>query len=127
MLTNKRPHLPLLAQELAAAGVDVSRGLGCYGLDDADTSVNVHTYTARGEVVDLPTTARAVVDAHQPPDAPTPPDYGNDAPADFDRQAAAAVANLRAYLALTSPTGAQTIAALKLVIRVVLFLARRAL
>ncbi len=61
-----------------------------------------------------------------PPDPPPvlpSPNYGADTiPLD---QALTAVSNLRAYLALDTPTNAQTLAALKLTIRVVLHLLRR--
>ena len=71
----------------------------------------------------------AVIAAHDPtPDAtPTPPDFGDDAPNDYPARAADAVTSLRAYLVAASPTGAQTVGALKILIRLVLFLARRAL
>ena len=78
----------------------------------------------------------AVIAAHDPtpdatptpPDAtPTPPDFGDDAPDDYRARAADAVVSLRAYLRASSPTGAQTVAALKVLIRLVLFLARRSL
>mgnify|MGYP006921376346 CR=1 FL=1 len=65
MITQARPNLPQLARELAAAGVDISRGLGAYGLDD-ESGVNVHTYGIGGIITDLPTAARAVLDAHVP-------------------------------------------------------------
>lgn len=57
---------------------------------------------------------------------PDEPDYGEDAE-DLEAKAADAVQALRSYLALGSPTGAQTVAALKLTIRVVLYLVRRSL
>lgn len=87
----------------------------------------VHTYDESGQIVALPKEAAAVVAAHVPPPAPVAPDYGDEAPTDFERQAAAVVASLREYLALSSPTGAQTVAALKVLIRVVLALLRRTL
>lgn len=69
----------------------------------------------------------AVVAAHDPtPDVPPPlPQYGgDDVPLD---QIAAGVTQLRAYLALPSPSAAQSAAALKLVIRALLFVLRRLL
>jgi hypothetical protein len=59
-----------------------------------------------------------------PPAAPTP-DFGADLPADYAQQLADGVAQLRAYLALSSPLPAQSTAALKLLIRVLFFLLRR--
>lgn len=59
-------------------------------------------------------------------DVPDEPDYGSDVE-DLEAKAADAVQALRAYLALSSPTGAQAVAALKLTIRVVLYLVRRSL
>lgn len=53
------------------------------------------------------------------------PDYGSDIP---DRSALLnGVAQLRAYLQVASPTGAQTVGAVKLLIRVTLFTLRRLL
>lgn len=69
----------------------------------------------------------AAVKAHVP-DAPIPePQYGTDEPPEnFRGQAAQAVQQLRSYLAISgTPTNAQTSAALKVVIRTVLFTIRR--
>lgn len=68
---------------------------------------------------------QAVVDAHDPtPDVPPArPDYGTDA-ADVDRQAATAVQNLRDYIALPSPTQAQTVAVVKLLCRIAVYFIR---
>lgn len=53
------------------------------------------------------------------------PDYGAD---DTPReQLVQAVSDLRTYLALASPTNAQTITAFKLLVRVVLFMLRRSM
>jgi hypothetical protein len=58
-----------------------------------------------------------------PPPAPVVPDAGGD---DTPReQLVDAVTNLRAYLALASPTNTQTINAFKLLVRVVLGVLRR--
>jgi hypothetical protein len=61
------------------------------------------------------------------PDPPAPPDYGpgTDVLDPSGTNLADGVAALRAYLALPSPTQAQTVSALKLLIRAVLFLIRR--
>lgn len=61
--------------------------------------------------------------ADPPPTPPPPVDYGTD---DTARdQLPDAVTTLRTYLGLASPTAAQSGAALKIVIRVVLFMLRR--
>lgn len=57
------------------------------------------------------------------PVAPTPIDVGSD-DTDLRSQGQTAVQNLRDYLALQNPTNAQTIAAFKLLIRVVLGIIR---
>lgn len=62
-------------------------------------------------------TAAAVIAAHDPTKRT------RDEATALD-QAKTAAANLQLYLDLTSPTGAQTVAALKLLIRVVLWLLR---
>jgi hypothetical protein len=65
----------------------------------------------------------AVHDATPDPIIPVP-DYGNDATPD-QTQLVQAVATLRQYLAIASPTAPQTTAAFKLLIRVVLFILKR--
>lgn len=78
---------------------------------------------AQGALTDLPPAAQAVVNAYAPP---TSIDYGSDLQTDDEMAASAdtAIQNLRAYLALATPTAAQSGAALKVVIRAVLFLIR---
>lgn len=56
---------------------------------------------------------------------PSKIDTGNDVAADQGDKLADAVDTLRAYLALSSPTNAQTIAAFKLLIRMFLFLLKQ--
>jgi hypothetical protein len=103
-----------LRDELVTAGISVG-ALGTNGDD-------LHTYDG-ATPIDLPPGARAVIDAHVPAPPPPLPNYNNE---DTTReQLANAVDNLRAYLALASPTNAQTIAAFKLLIRVVLFLCKQ--
>jgi hypothetical protein len=51
-----------LQDELAAAGVDVSAGIGTSGEAIGD----VFTYDGDGHLVDLPDAAQTVVDAHVP-------------------------------------------------------------
>lgn len=118
-LNGKAVELRLLQQELTDAGVSVPRGLG---IDDDD----LHTYDDAGAPTDVPAGAGAVVAAHAVPAAPDAPDFGGDLPADFDRQLAAAVATLRQYLGVATPSAGQSAAALKLVIRVLFLLVRRA-
>jgi hypothetical protein len=60
-----------------------------------------------------------------PPPPPPTPDYGADVPDDYQTQLANAVNQLRQYLGVASPSQAQSTAALKLLIRVVLFIAKR--
>ena len=69
----------------------------------------------------------AVIAAHDPTPTPTPPapNFGEDIPSDFDSKLAETVANLRAYLALPTPTNAQTLAVVKLICRIVLWQIRR--
>ncbi len=108
-----------LKAELAAAGVPVN-ALGT----DGDT---IHTYDETGAIVDLPPAAAAVIAAHQPPAPPDSPDFGGDAQneREFATVAAQAVTNLRGYLALGSPTPAQTVGIVKLLCRISLFFIRR--
>jgi hypothetical protein len=115
-LNGKRVYLPQLETELTTAGVP-HRGLGTHG----DI---LHTYTPTGAAVDVPPAAQAVLDAHVPPPIPPVPDYGADLPSDYIQQIANAVQMLRQYLALASPTLAQSITAVKLLIRLVFFLLR---
>jgi hypothetical protein len=70
----------------------------------------------------------AVIAAHDPAPLPVPasPDFGSDLPANFAFQLADGVSQLRTYLALSAPTAAQSVTALKLVIRALFFLLRRA-
>lgn len=62
--------------------------------------------------------------ADPPPAVPPRADYGPDTPT--DDQVAQAVADLRAFLANTSPSNAQVLAHVKLLTRAVLFIAKRA-
>lgn len=52
-------------------------------------------------------------------------DLGGDVPPDQDAQLSAQAATLRDYVALASPTATQTVAALKLLIRIVLWSLKR--
>lgn len=113
-LNGKVVDLLQLQGELTAAGVPY-RGLGQSG----DI---LHTYTVAGAPTDIPVAGYAVVDAHIAPPPPPSPDYGND---DSPRaQLADQVSSLRQYLALATPTNAQTISAFKIIIHIVLFILR---
>lgn len=123
MRLTKAVVLDQLESELMAAGVAI-HGLGTSGLLQ-DDNAEIYTYDAGGAVADLPAEAGPVIAAHVVPVPPTPPDFGTDAPADYSFQLANAVDNLRQYLQASSPTQAATVAALKLTIRVLLYVLRR--
>jgi hypothetical protein len=102
LLNGKRVDYRQLRAEMIAAGLAVPFALGQAGDD-------LHTYDATGEIVDVPAGSAAVIAAHVPPALPDDPDYGADGmtDAEFAVAAATAVANLRAYRALASPTVGQ--------------------
>lgn len=122
MRVMKDIDLSQLEQELKAAGVSI-RGLGTTGNDPA-TDLQVLTYDEGGALVELPSEAAAVIAAHTPTPPPPEPNYGGDA-VDIDKGAAAAVTQLRAFLALTPPTNAEIVANDKLQNRVLLAILRR--
>lgn len=108
--------LTALQDELTAAGV-TNDGLILSG----ETLWLVDANGARAEI---PVAAQPLVLAHVPP---APVDFGTEAVDGADRPALQqAVTNLRQYVGTSSPTAAQTTAALKLTIRLMLALARRA-
>lgn len=115
----KRVDLAQLHAELASAGISVP-ALGVAGDD-------LHTYDANGAAVALPPAAEAVIRAHIPPAPFIPPTYGEDAADQQGNQLALAVTALRQYANTDAPTAGQTVSALKLVIRLVLLLARSTL
>jgi hypothetical protein len=110
-LNGKVVNLGQLQAEMQAAGVVITKGLERLGDD-------LNTYTATGVIAPLQgAQAQAVLDVH----VPVPPtDYGTDAPP--RDQVAAAVANIRQYLALSAPTNPQVIAEVRLLSRCVLYL-----
>jgi hypothetical protein len=55
------PNLRQLEEELAAAGVTITHGLGY-----ATAADTVHTYDENGEPIGLPSGSDAVVDEHDP-------------------------------------------------------------
>ena len=113
LLQGKRVDYRQLRAEMIAAGLAVPNALGQAGDD-------LHTYTANGEIVDVPAGAAAVIAAHIPPPLPDVPDYGADGLTDAEiaALAAQAVASLRAYRANASPSAAQRKAFEDLVARI---------
>jgi hypothetical protein len=59
--TTNKLQLDQLETELAAAGIDVTTGLGSH---EAGGSTTIYTYDNDGHIVDLPNAAQTVVDAH---------------------------------------------------------------
>lgn len=107
----------LLTADLTAAGhLPEGRGLSMLGEE-------LQTSDDEGAPMELSPAAQAFVLGWSPPEPPEPPDFGEEAQP--DDQLADAVAQLRAYLALASPTAAQSTAALKLAIRGLFLLLRR--
>jgi predicted nucleotidyltransferase len=70
MLITKTVDLTQLADELRAAGVNVP-ALGTVAGEDG--GVDLHTYSAEGEIADLPEGAATIVAAHVPVERPAPP------------------------------------------------------
>lgn len=64
MNVTKPINLAQLQDELAAANVSVSNGLGTSGPSDTDATVTLHTFDAEGVATSLPSEAQPVVDAH---------------------------------------------------------------
>lgn len=115
-LNGKVVYLPQLRQEAIAAGynlldLEITGGDELVTIDSAG-----HTDP------NLPPGIATVVANHVPPAPPAQPNYSGDGTA--RDQLPDAVTNLRAYLGVATPTLGQTAAALKLLIRVVLFIAR---
>ena len=59
--TTNDVQLDQLETELSAAGIDVATGIGSHESDGVTT---IHGYDGDGHIVDLPSAAQAVVDAH---------------------------------------------------------------
>jgi hypothetical protein len=93
---------PLTAQLRTAGHLSASQGL------QVDGRMLV-TSDAAGNPLELSSAAQALVTAFVPPAAPASPNYGADLMTDDDLQAVAAVltAQLRAYIALPTPSAAQ--------------------
>lgn len=122
MRITKRIDLERLDAEIDAAGVPDCRLVLVREEGKGDELLAV---LPDGSYGPLPDGAAPVVAAHTPAPAVAAPDYGEDAPADYERQLAGAVTSLRAYLSLPAPAPVQTVGTVKLLIRVVLFLSRR--
>jgi hypothetical protein len=118
-LNGKAVNLGQLETELRNAGVAITKGIGVMADD-------LHTYTSGGDPVSITgSTAQGVVNAHVA--SPAAPLLGIDfvTGSQSPDQMATVVTNLRAFLNNPSPTNADSIAALKLVIRVVLWMCRK--
>lgn len=130
-ITATKPHnLNALLDEMLAAIPALRPVARPDGRLDAMLSLSGDGSTIEATVPDAVADADvlAVINAHTnplPPDT-SPPDFGADAQSLNDYPALrTAVDNLRTYLALASPTAAQSASALKLTIRVLLALVRR--
>lgn len=125
----KAHNLSALLDEIQAA-VPALRPVQRNGVREAVMSLSGDGATIELWVPDDvdPAPVAAVVAAHTNPPPPdtTPPDFGGDA-ADLTNYPAlrTSVQNLRDYVAVASPTAAQSAGALKLLIRVVLAMLRR--
>lgn len=112
-----------LQAEMTAAGV-AHRGLVSYVYQ---AKRYLGTVDASGAFAELPAGAPAVIDAHVPPPAPLVPNIGSDAATFGSQPLVDGVTLLRAYLGLAAPTAGQTLGAVKLLIRIVLALVKRAM
>ena len=61
--TTNDVQLKQLEGELDDAGIDVANGLGSH---ESDGTTTVHAYDGAGHIVELPSAAQTVVDAHVP-------------------------------------------------------------
>jgi hypothetical protein len=109
LLNGKRVNLNQLETELRAASIFL-KALVVAG-------DNLLIVDAQDRQVEPPQSAAVVLANHVPP---LLTDYGADAPP--RDQVAAAVANIRQYLALSAPTNPQVIAEVRLLSRCVLYL-----
>lgn len=113
-----------LKAELESAGVS-HNGLGMAPVEGGE--YEVFTYSVDGQIIALPKEAEAVIRTHTPPPPPEKVDIGEDVATDQgDRMADAATA-LTTYLRSATPTGAQSAAALKILIQVVLYILKHRL
>ena len=123
MRVNKKIDLDLLQKELRDAGVPfrvlamVPTGI--------DGEWDIHDQNILdGSPLELSELGQQIIRDHVAPEYPDP-DFGEDEPPEnFREQAAQVVQQFRAYLGLAAPTNAQSIAAIKLLIRVQLFIIR---
>lgn len=65
-VTGKQINLVQLQDELAAANINLPRGLGKSGPSRDDPKVYLHTFNQQGSPADLPSDAEVVVTAHVP-------------------------------------------------------------
>lgn len=116
-----------LQSELHAAGIPFAYAtVAAAPGEDEIIEGELVLHAADGSVIpsDSPEVA-AVVAAHVPVLKPVAPDFGTDEPSsDFYAQAAQVVQQFRAYLSLAAPTAAQSTAAIKLLIRLNLYIIR---
>jgi hypothetical protein len=119
-LNGRRVDLPTLRAEIIAAGIAIG-DLGTAGDELVTWDADGHT------VPDLPAAVTAVLAAHVVPPPPPQPDFGSEVPDNAAYLLADRVAQLRTFLDTpnASITPAMTIGAIKLTIRVVLWLVRR--
>lgn len=119
-------NLAQLQAEIHAAGITaaICRLGGIIYLTNPDNGALVPLDDAASIGVDV-AALQAVIAAHVPIPPPEKIDLGADVADDQGDRMAEAVTTLRAYLNAASPTAAQSAAALKLLIRVVLFLLKR--
>jgi hypothetical protein len=114
----KPNNLATLHDQILAAHPELRTVMTVSGLGN-DIWLDLPATTAQGVLSDLD----AIVAAHVPPPPPRAVDYGSDLP---PRDTVVdVVSQLRQYLGVASPTLVQTATALKLVIRVLLFLTQR--
>lgn len=117
--TGKAVDLPSLLTELRAAQVGIA-SLGSRGDD-------LIVYDATGQPMAWPPEAVTVLEAHTPPPPPEKIYLGTDVTDDQGYRMADAATTLRTYLNDPSPTAARDRAALKVLIRVVLFVLKHRL
>lgn len=115
----KTVDLSLLLAELRAAGAGID-SIGRRGYD-------LIAYDADGQPIAWPPEAVTVLEAHTPPPPPEKIDLGTDVTDDQGDRMADAATTLRTYLNDPSPTAARDRAALKVLIRVVLFVLKHRL
>jgi hypothetical protein len=128
MRVRKRVDLEVLKDELRAAGVPF-RLLVIRPTENDDEWDVTDESDRDGSPVELPESARAIINAHTAP-LDNDPDYGDEGDnRNLEKQVVQIVQQLRGYLALgqngnRQPTNAETIGVIKILIRVVLVIIR---